>query len=167
MAVYSVLEPPSGANGRAAPDRVIFVRDGFNWWAFLLGPLWILWRRLWLILLGYLLIVAAMEGLFRLTETPYGARVIAGLLIGLLVGLEAASLQRWTLLRRRWRDRGIVVADDLEAAERRFFAGWAAADATKRPATTTTPPASDHAEPTPESAAAGGAGLVPQPGGPA
>jgi len=39
---------------------------------------------------------------------------------------EAASLERWTLSRRHWRQLDIVVADDEEAAERRFFDRWTA-----------------------------------------
>ena len=50
----------------------------------------------------------------------------ADVLIALLMGFEAASLQRWTLSRRRWRQLDIVVADDEEAAERRFFDRWTA-----------------------------------------
>jgi hypothetical protein len=46
--------------------------------------------------------------------------------IALLMGLEAASLRRWTLSRRKWRQLGVVVADDREAAERRFFDRWTA-----------------------------------------
>ena len=42
------------------------------------------------------------------------------------MGLEAASLQRWTLSRRKWRQLDIVVADSEEAAERRFFERWSA-----------------------------------------
>jgi hypothetical protein len=42
----------------------------------------------------------------------------------LLMGLEAGSLRRWTLSRRKWRQLGVVVADDREAAERRFFERW-------------------------------------------
>src|SRR6266849_5879803 len=44
----------------------------------------------------------------------------------LLMGFEAASLRRWTLSRRNWRQLDIVVADDEEAAERRFFDRWTA-----------------------------------------
>ncbi len=51
---------------------------------------------------------------------------IANGLIALLMGFEAASLQRWTLSRRNWRQLDIVVADDEEAAERRFFDRWTA-----------------------------------------
>jgi len=42
------------------------------------------------------------------------------------MGFEAASLQRWTLSRRNWRQLDIVVADDAESAERRFFDRWTA-----------------------------------------
>ena len=48
------------------------------------------------------------------------------MLIALLMGFEAASLQRWTLSRRNWRQLDVVVADDEEAAERRFFDRWTA-----------------------------------------
>ena len=42
------------------------------------------------------------------------------------MGFEAASLRRWTLSRRNWRQLDIVVADDEDAAERRFFDRWTA-----------------------------------------
>jgi hypothetical protein len=46
------------------------------------------------------------------------------LLIALLMGFEAASLWRWARSRRKWRQLDIVVADDEETAERRFFDRW-------------------------------------------
>ena len=46
----------------APPERFAFVRDGFYFWAFLLGPLWMLWRRLWLVLVLYLVGTAAIAG---------------------------------------------------------------------------------------------------------
>jgi hypothetical protein len=55
-----------------------------------------------------------------------GAIIAANLLFALLTGFEAASLERWTLSRRNWRQLDIVVADDEESAERRFFDRWAA-----------------------------------------
>ncbi len=50
----------------------------------------------------------------------------AEVLIAILMGFEAASLRRWTLSRRNWRQLDIVVADDEESAERRFFDRWTA-----------------------------------------
>jgi hypothetical protein len=47
-------------------------------------------------------------------------------LVQLLVGLEATTLLRWTRVIHGWRDCGVVIADDLELAERRFFDSRAA-----------------------------------------
>lgn len=125
MAVYTVHAPqgPDPAV-RDATDKFAFVRDGFFVWAFLLGPVWLAWHRLWLALLGYLAVVAASAGALLLLHADAGARFVVTLLIALLMGLEGASLWRWTLSRRNWRQIDIVVADDEEAAERRFFDRW-------------------------------------------
>ena len=43
------------------PERFVFVRDGFTFWAFLLAPVWMLRHRLWLVLLGYVLVMVALQ----------------------------------------------------------------------------------------------------------
>ena len=127
MTVYTVHEPRPRKNADTTdPDRFVFVRDGFYFWAFLLGPLWMLWHRLWLVLLLYLVATSAVQaGLWALGLSA-AVKFTVGLLIGLLVGFEAASLQRWTFARRRWNNLGLVVAPDIESAERRFFDAWMA-----------------------------------------
>jgi hypothetical protein len=125
MPTYTVHAPPLRNGAAADPQRFVFVRDGFHFWAFLLSPLWLLYRRLWLVLLGYLLLSAAMEAAFYFLDLPEGTRIVIGLLVGLLIGLEAATLRRWTYGRRRWTVIGVVAGDDAEAAEQRFFAKWA------------------------------------------
>jgi Protein of unknown function (DUF2628) len=125
MPVYTVHAPQRAdlAVGNAT-DRFAFVRDGFFLWAFVFGPVWLAWHRLWLALLGYVAAVAAIAGVLALLEAGTGAWLMVVLLIALLMGFEAASLWRWTLSRRDWRLLDIVVADDEEAAERRFFDRW-------------------------------------------
>jgi len=123
MAVYTVHEPRMGKDGSVAtPERYRFVRDGFYFWALLLGPLWMLWHGLWLVLLGYLVVTAGVQvGLFMLGVSAV-VRLAVGLLIALLVGVEAGTLRRWSL--RRWTNVGVVVASSREEAERRFFDSW-------------------------------------------
>jgi hypothetical protein len=125
MSVYTVHEPPMRA-GAAASDveRFAFVRDGFSWWAFLFAPLWMLRHRMWLVLIGYVVIAAAIEVPVKVSGAPAFAASIIGLLLGLLVGLEAGTLRRFTLNRRGWKNLGVVSGDDLEDAERRFFDAW-------------------------------------------
>jgi Protein of unknown function (DUF2628) len=125
MSVYTVHEPPRRV-GAAASDmeRFAFVRDGFSWWAFLLAPLWMLRHRMWLVLIGYVAVVGLIEIPVRLSGAPALATSVIGILLGLLVGLEAGSLRRFTLGRRGWKNLGVVSGDDLEDAERRFFDTW-------------------------------------------
>jgi hypothetical protein len=62
MAIYTVHEPlPRKDETSASPDRFAFVRDGFYFWAFVLGPLWMLWRRLWLVTVFYLVLSLALQ----------------------------------------------------------------------------------------------------------
>src|SRR5262252_3960949 len=122
MAVYTVFEPPlRGQESESDPARFAFVRDGFYWSAFFFAVLWMLWHRLWLVLIGYLVVAAAMAGLLRLSGASGAASVLVGFLLALLVGIEASTLRRWTLARRGWKPVGVVVADDFELAERRYF----------------------------------------------
>jgi hypothetical protein len=127
MPVYTVHAPSAiAADVRSAGDKVVFVRDGFHFWAFVLGVLWLIYHRLWLATLGYVVVtVGLMAGLTLLHVDPQ-VRFVVMLLIAIWMGLEAASLQRWTLSRRRWRQVDVVVADDAQMAERRFFDRWAA-----------------------------------------
>ena len=126
MSIYTVYEPPLKAHESAPdPERFVFVRDGFSFWAFLLAPWWMLRHRLWLALVCYVILAVALSVALRLIGTSAAVAIIAGALFSLLVGFEAATLRRFGLARRGWRNVGIVVGDDVESAERRFFDAWA------------------------------------------
>ena len=129
MAVYTVHEPPLKADQtQPDPERFVFVRDGFSFWAFLLPPLWMLRHRLWLVLLGYVIVTAALQVGLSLIGASSTVMLVAGALLSLLIGFEATTLRRFTLARRRWANVGIVVGDDLESAERRFYDAWTTND---------------------------------------
>ena len=126
MPVYTVHAPVTDNADFRATDRFTFVRDGFHVWAAFLGVVWLAWHRLWLALIGWIVLMTAIDvGMVRLGIS--GTVVfLVGVLLALLLGFEAASVERWTLSRRKWRQLDIVVADDEEAAERRFFDRWTA-----------------------------------------
>jgi len=125
MSVYTVHEPPLRAGNAAPdPDRFQFVRDGFYFWAFLLTPLWMLWHRMWLVLVLYVVIDAGLENAMYYSGVGTALIVLVQLLISLLIGMEASTLRRLSLARRGWRNVGVVSGETLEAAERRFFDSW-------------------------------------------
>jgi Protein of unknown function (DUF2628) len=123
MPVYTV-HAPAAPDLRGQTDKFVFVRDGFHFWAMVLGPFWLAWRRLWLVLFGYLAVGAVVGVALSLLGAGADARTLVFLLLALLMGLEAASLRRWSYSRGKWRQIDFVVADDEEAAERRFFDRW-------------------------------------------
>jgi hypothetical protein len=161
MPTYTVHAPPPKAGQTTSdPQRFAFVRDGFHFWAFLFGPLWLLFRRLWLVLLGYVVINALVGGLLFAAGASGGFKFLGSLLVALLLGFEAATLRRWTLTRRRWQMLGFVIGDDEESAERRFFAEWA-----KRAPSTPVAPEPHYAAPVRRGPPAGSdvIGLFPEP----
>ena len=123
MKIYTVHEPRLRNEVAPDPERIRFIRDGFHFWAFLLGPVWMLWHRLWLVFVIYLVGTTAIQwGLYALGVSGV-VKFAVGFLIALLIGCEAGSLRRWSL-RRRFTQVGVVAARDLEEAERRFFEEW-------------------------------------------
>ena len=125
MRVYTVLEPPlRAADASADPQRFVFVRDGFSLWAFLLTPFWMLWHRLWLALVLYLAASIGLETALHLLGGSDFLVAIVGILISLLVGLEAGTLRRFTLRRQGWQDVSVVGGNKAEEAELRFFTAW-------------------------------------------
>lgn len=136
MPTFTVHAPPLKPGETAAPERFVFVRDGFHVWAFVLAPFWLLAHRLWLVLLGYLVVSVVLGLVLVLFGVSAQVQLPASLLVALLVGFEAATLWRWTLGRRGWKTLGFVVGEDREIAERRFYAAW-----TNRAATPPAPPA--------------------------
>jgi hypothetical protein len=133
MSTYTVHAPPPSKRDATSAERFVFVRDGFSFWAFALSPLWMLRHRLWLVFIGYVVLVVALNfGLQAIGASP-GVSITVGVLVSLLVGFEAATLRRFNLARRAWENVGVVVGEDLETAERRFFAAYAGEAAEPRP----------------------------------
>lgn len=120
MPAFAVMEPPGRADAPGHADRYVFLPERFNLWAFLLAPLWFAAHRLWLALLVYVAAVAAIvAGLWAIGASSAALPVV--LLLHYLIGLEASTIRALMLRQRGWRDAGVVVADDLDLAERRFF----------------------------------------------
>ncbi|MEO1160985.1 MAG: DUF2628 domain-containing protein [Pseudomonadota bacterium] len=101
---------------------VVFIKDGFSWPALFIPFFWMLWHRLWLPLIGYLvavgLIVLAGYG-FSWPDNLTGSM---GLLVNLFVGLEGNNFRRRALTKRGFEEVADIVAGDGEEASYRFFA---------------------------------------------
>jgi hypothetical protein len=87
------------------------VRDGFSFWAFLFGPLWLALHRVWI---PAILMLVASILIGRLTVPPVSTVLELGLMV--LIGLSARDLQRWSLERRGYRLAYPIVARSEETA---------------------------------------------------
>jgi Protein of unknown function (DUF2628) len=174
MPVYTVHAPTANSADLRVTDGFIFIRDGFHLWAAILGVIWLAWHRLWIAMLGWIVLMSAID--IAMVQLRFDASTIflVDVLLALLLGFEASSLRRWTFSRRNWRQLDIVVADDVEAAERRFFERWSTR---QRSSSNSQPPVDRGAPPpvrdsrgqpfaNPPPLPAGGIiGLFPEPGG--
>ena len=98
MSIFTVHEPPLRARDSVPdPERFVFVRDGFYFWAFALTPLWMIWHRMWLVLLIYLIVTVGADSALHYAGIGSGSVVVVELLISFLVGFEAArcGVSRW------------------------------------------------------------------------
>ena len=162
MPIYTVHEPRRNGGDRdddtlAHTVRFQFVRDGFHFWAFLLAPLWMLRHLMWLEFIIYLLLVGGITFVLRRLALPGEIAFVVGALIALLIGIEAGTLRRFKLARRGWSNVGVIVGDDREMAEQRFFDAWVRATPAPWPLGTA---------PTPRTSASDVISLFPQPGAP-
>lgn len=122
MAIWSMLEPPGHELGtRSAADRIVAVREGGSWGAFWFGPLWLIWRRMWWVLLAWLAVaVLASLGAAWLRPEPLLSGALS-LVAAIWFALEANGLRRWTLLRKGWQLAGMAAGRRLDEAEQRWF----------------------------------------------
>jgi hypothetical protein len=122
MASYWILEPRSATpRSVATASEAVLVRDGWSWGAFFLGPIWILWRGLWLgFLLWLLVIVGASVASFYAPNTAdyVGFAMFAA---SVWFPLEANAFRAWTLQRRGYGLTGVAVGRNLNEAEQRYF----------------------------------------------
>jgi len=92
-----------------------------------------------------------------------GGTAFAAFMLALLVGMEAGTLRRFTLGRRRWRNVGTIVGADRDTVERRFFDSWVRGE-TLAPITPPMPRAASPSVQRGASPAPDVIGLFPQPG---
>jgi hypothetical protein len=122
---YTVHEPhPVADDLDERATRLVFVKEGFAVGAFAIPALWLLSNRLWLELIFYILLSAALMMLITLLGGSQAAAGWATFVFNLILGLEARNIHRSTLARKGYELIGVVTGRDLADAERRFLSEW-------------------------------------------
>jgi hypothetical protein len=124
MAVYTVHEPPKAPASRIEKaEGLVFIKDGFSWAAFLVPPLWFVFKGEWRGLIGYLALAVLLTTIVDAQSNPAVAQALM-LALNLVVGFEANNILRWSRARRGWREIATVSGASRDECERRFFEAW-------------------------------------------
>lgn len=100
--------------------RVELVREGFSWFAFILGGLWLPLRGLWVATLFYALLVFVIVYVGESFGVGEAGMAAIQIFVQLLLGFSAYDLLRESLTRRGYQFKGVVVAESELNAERRY-----------------------------------------------
>ncbi|MBC8012972.1 MAG: DUF2628 domain-containing protein [Methyloceanibacter sp.] len=125
MTVYSVYEPSTQAPDLVErADRLAFVKEGFSWPALFVPLLWLIYYRMWIEFILFLLVYVALQLAFG--ATPQGQTLAgwASLAVAVLFAFEASDLRTLSLERRGYRLAGVASGHGRTEAERSFFRGW-------------------------------------------
>lgn len=125
VVTFTVHEAPNPAADRIdRADELVFVKDGFSWLTAVFPPAGLLARSLWLALAAYLAAVAVICGVLTAFGVSESWMSLAIMALGLLLGFEISSIERFMLDRAGWRMLGSVTGRSLADCERRFFETW-------------------------------------------
>lgn len=120
MASYRVFEFPHALpQKKAAGEDVRFIRDGFSFLALVFPTIWLLWQRLWIAFALFVMLMAAF--VFIADKISPLLVVLLNALVGLYLGLEGTNLKSLKLKNKGWQEVDVIIANDEEEAEVRFF----------------------------------------------
>jgi uncharacterized protein DUF2628 len=125
VTVYSVYEPSNeAADVEARANALQFVKEGFSWPAFFVPALWLIYCRMWIELILFIVIFGALQWTFGLDKP--GQDVLGWILLVLfaLFAFEANDLRGAALERRGYRLIGVAEGRGRTGAELSFFQTW-------------------------------------------
>lgn len=102
-------------------EKAIFVREGFNLMAFVLGVVWALYYRLWM---EAILLAAIMVFLGAADEKNWlsaSTVMVLNFAVNAVVGLWANDMRRANISRRGYIMSDVVVSNSELAAQQRYF----------------------------------------------
>ena len=125
MTVYSVYEPAGAdADTQTRADRIAFVKEGFNWPALFVPLLWLIFQRMWLELVVFVVVIGFVSWIFGTTEAGQEMAGWVTIALSVLFAFEANDLRAWALERRGYRLAAVTSGRDRREAERAFFTAW-------------------------------------------
>lgn len=125
MQTFTVYEQRVGADDiEERASGLVFVKEGFAFWALVAPALWLLVHRVWWGLLAYIVLSIALVVGLKAIGASEEAIAWGGLILNLIFAYEARDLYRGSLERKGYALTGVVSGRNLEECERRFLLEW-------------------------------------------
>jgi bacteriorhodopsin len=116
--IYTVHIDPSKTNPL---EKAVFVREGFNLFAFIFGVFWALYHRMWLIAIALAIVVVSFGLAEEAKALDMVSLTILQIAFNIFVGLQGNDLRRWWLSKRGYIMSDVVVSDNELRAQQRYF----------------------------------------------
>ena len=102
-------------------ERIVLVREGFAFWAFVFNLFWLLYHRCWQMSVLYLVLFIALEGVAHALGLSEFTLLILQLGLQFWLGSVANDQRRHSLERSGYHENAVVCAESALLAERRYF----------------------------------------------
>lgn len=126
MRIYSVFTPQDAVSGDdlEVAERFHFVRHGVSFLALLAPIVWMVLRKLWLVLLLYILSMVAI-GVLAMVVSPLFV-VGVNVALALILFFEAGTILLASARMKGYQEVAVIEAANQGEAERKFFQVWLA-----------------------------------------
>jgi Protein of unknown function (DUF2628) len=122
---YTVYEPHQVEQDLVArADELVFVKDGFAGWAMIGSVFWMVYYRLWMPLIGFVVAFGVLVGLAYLFGASTAASGLLFLGLSVSFGFLANDIRRLVLENEDYKMIGAIAGPSKIECERRFFHNW-------------------------------------------
>ena len=116
--IYTVHINPEYSH---AVEKAVFIREGFDFIAFIFGAFWALYHRMWLEALCIAVPVVLLGAADKQNWLDDASIAVLNLALSFIIGLWANDLRRASLSRRGYIMSDVVVSDGELSAQQRYF----------------------------------------------
>ena len=102
-------------------DNFRFVEQGFSFWGFLFNLFWLLYNRIWLFSILFILILVAVEKLYNLEMIGRVPREAANIFLSVYIGYSGKDWIEQKLTKSGYELYDIVVASNVDDARSKLL----------------------------------------------
>ena len=120
MKSYNVYISPKGKS-QTEPDEIILVYEGFNWYCLLFSGLWAIYKRVWSVLLAYVVVAVIGVILTKFSLLSINAVQIFSFISSVMISFHANDFYGKSLVKRGYKLISVSIGRSYDEALLRFI----------------------------------------------